>query len=85
VFTLLAWLIKSAGNGEVLPPAGKRGAAAALQRLEEQEERAHSSLAKILQFAEPQRYKSTFAFFRKHNLDVKSFDYEEAHREGAEI
>ena len=35
---------KPGGNGETLGPPGKRGAAAALQRLEEQEERAHARL-----------------------------------------
>ena len=34
-----------------------------------------------MQFAEPQRYKSTFVFFRKRNLDIKSFDWEEARRD----
>jgi hypothetical protein len=36
-------------NGEVLPPAGERGAGAALRRLEEQEERAHARLQLALE------------------------------------
>ena len=36
------------GNGEALPPPGRRGAAAALERLEIQEERAHARLEAAL-------------------------------------
>jgi hypothetical protein len=40
--------VSSVGNGEILPPAGKRGAAAALERLEASEERAHARLEAAL-------------------------------------
>jgi hypothetical protein len=46
---------ESAGNGETLPPAGKRGAAAALERLEASEERAHARLEAALGPRRPAR------------------------------
>src|SRR5262245_66220736 len=44
--------VEPSGNGE-LPPIGKRGAAAALERLEQAEERAHASLEAALKAGDP--------------------------------
>jgi hypothetical protein len=45
--------VKRSGNGDTLPSPGKRGATAALERLEEQEERAHARLQIALQGGDP--------------------------------
>ena len=58
--------IDPAGNGG-LPPIGKRGAAAALERLEQAEERAHARLETALVRRDPVQIQACQDFWLKYS------------------
>src|SRR6516164_3421241 len=63
-----------AGNGETLPPAGKRGAAAALERLENQEEEAHRRLQAALSRGNPIQIQAAQEFWLRCSETLRRLD-----------
>jgi hypothetical protein len=61
-------------NGESLPPAGKRGAAAALERLEHQEEESHRRLQAALQRNDPLQIQACQDFWLKCSETLRRLD-----------
>src|SRR5271165_3021040 len=57
-----------------LPPAGPRGAAAALQRLEEIEERAHARLMRAIEAGNPFQVKNAQEFYLRCSETLRRLD-----------
>jgi hypothetical protein len=66
--------LQPSGNGEKLAPHGKKGAAAALERLEAQEERAHARLEAALASTNPQRIAAAQDFWLKCSETLRRLD-----------
>jgi hypothetical protein len=65
---------EAVGNGETLPPAQKTGAAAALQRLEQAEERAHAQLEAALASADVVQIAACQDFWLKCSETLRRLD-----------
>jgi hypothetical protein len=66
------------GNGETLPPPGRCGAAAALERLELAEERAHARLQITLERGDPLAINAAQTFWLKCSETLRRLDLKEA-------